>query len=111
MKINTQNYNEVAIVELQGEFISDHIKAFQDTVQRLIDEKMTGIVLDMKEVTFIDSQCLEQLLWLRDHCNENNSQLKLAGLAETCEKILEITRLQLELDIYDELAEAVKSFV
>jgi hypothetical protein len=37
--------------------------------------------------------------------------LKLAGLDETCQKILEITRLLPQLDTYGDLAEAMKSFV
>ena len=47
---------------------------------------------------------------LRDFCRENNCELKLAGLDETCRKILEITRLRDRFDCYAELAEAVKSF-
>ena len=58
----------------------------------------------------IDSAGLETLLWTRDYCDENNSQLRLAGLDENCSKILEITRLDKEFDSYAELAEAVKSF-
>jgi len=64
----------------------------------------------MTNVGFIDSIGLEKLLWARDYCNENNAQLKLAGLDENCSKILELTRLEDEFDRYNELAEAVKSF-
>jgi hypothetical protein len=49
-------------------------------------------------------------LWTRDYSNENHCQLRLAGLDENCEKILEITRLNNEFDRYVEVAEAVKSF-
>ena len=62
-------------------------------------------------VGFIDGAGLEKLLWARDYCHENHCQLKLAGLDENCEKILEVTRLANEFDRYVELAEAVKSFV
>ena len=64
----------------------------------------------MSGVGFIDSQGLEQLLWLQDYCSENKSQLRLAGLDETCEKILGITRLDSKFDCYVELSGAVKSF-
>jgi hypothetical protein len=37
--------------------------------------------------------------------------LKLAGLDENCQKIFVVTRLQDQLDTYEELSEAVKSFV
>ena len=111
MKINTQNYNEVTVIEMEGEFIAEYIKSFQDTATRVIGEGAMGVVLDMNSVVFIDSQCLEQLLWLNDYCHENTRQLKLAGLDENCKKILEMTRLLNRLDCYEELSGAVKSFV
>ncbi len=110
MKIGTQNYNDVTVVELQGEFTAEFVKTFTDTVTSVLAGGIIGIVLDMSKVVFIDSPCLEQLLWLRDYCDENNRQLKLAGLDEYCTKILEITRLLPQLEVYDELSQAVKSF-
>ena len=110
MKIRTQNYNDVAVVELQGELDSDSIELFQNTITGIIATHKTGIVLDMSDVGFIDSAGLEQLLSVRDYCNENDCQLRLAGLDETLTKILEVTRLENEFECYAELAEAVKSF-
>ncbi len=111
MKIDTQSHNDVIIVEMQGELIAEYLQQFQDAVSEIMADSPTGIVLDMTNVGFIDSQGLERLLLLRDDCHKANCQLRLAGLDENCEKILEITRLQLQLDTYEELAEAVKSFV
>jgi len=110
MKIRTQNYNDVAVVELQGELDSDAIELFQNAITGIIDAHKAGIVLDMSDVGFIDSAGLEQLLSVRDYCNENDCQLRLAGLDETLTKILEVTRLENEFECYAELAEAVKSF-
>ena len=110
MKIKTQDYNEVTVVELQGDLDSDSTELIRSTITDLISRSRTGVVLDMSGTGFIDSQGLEQLLWTRDYCDENNCQLRLAGLEENCEKILEITRLDKEFERYVELAEAVKSF-
>jgi len=111
MKIETQNYNEVIVVGLQGEFTAESNKAFQDTITSLVASGAKGIVVDLSAVVFIDSASLEQLLWLRDYCHENNRQLKLAGLDENCATILRITRLESQFDTYEELTEAVKSVV
>jgi len=111
MKISTQNYNDVTVVELHGDFTSEYSKPFEDTVTEVIQGGSTGIVLDMTHISFIDSLSLEQLIWLRDYCNEESRQLKIAGLDETCAKILYVTRLEKQLDTYEELSEAVKSFV
>jgi len=110
MKINHQDYNNVTVVELHGEFVEEYCKVFQDTVSELINKQISSIVLDMSKVPFIDSNGLGMLLWLRDYCHENRSQLKLAGLDDNIKKILEITRLDGKLDCYEELSQAVKSF-
>ena len=110
MKINTQDYNDVTVVELQGELDGDIGELFRSTISEIIAREKAGLVLDMSGIGFIDSQGLEQLLWARDYCNENRCELRLAGLDENCLKIMEITRLEGEFEHYVELAKAVKSF-
>jgi anti-anti-sigma factor len=110
MRIKTQDYNDVTVMEMQGEFDTDIVERFQETVTDLVSRQRTGIVIDVNEVGFIDSLALEKLLWARDYCNENNCQFKLAGVGENCRKILELTRLDGEFEWHGELAEAVKSF-
>jgi anti-sigma B factor antagonist len=110
MKVKTQNYNDIAVVELQGELDGDSVELFQNTVNDIIAARKTGIVFDMSDVGFIDSAGLEQLLSVWDYCSENDCQLRLAGLDETLTKILEVTRLKNEFECYAELSEAVKSF-
>ncbi|MDD5327780.1 MAG: STAS domain-containing protein [Phycisphaerae bacterium] len=111
MKIKTQDYNDVTVVELQGELDSDSVELLQNTIAGIIAAHKSGIVLDMSGVSFIDSAGLEQLLYVWDCCNENNCQLRLARLDEILMKILEVTRLDSKFERYAELAEAVKSFV
>ncbi len=110
MKIKTQDYNHVTVVELEGEFEADFVENFRDKTREVIANGGTGIVLDMSGLNFVDSEGLESLLWARDYSNENNCQVKLAGIDENCGKILEITRLENEFDRYVELTEAVRSF-
>jgi anti-sigma B factor antagonist len=110
MKVKIQDYNDVTVVELQGELDSDAAELFERSIADIIAQNKTNIVIDMSGVGFIDSKGLEVLLWARDYCNQNRRELRLAGLDENCTRILEITRLDSEFDLYVELTEAVKSF-
>jgi anti-anti-sigma factor len=110
MKIKTQDYNDVTVIELQGEFDGEYAEQFEAVFNNIVANGRVGAVIDMSNVAFIDSEGLERLLWARDHCAENGCQLKLAVLDDNCAKILEITRLENEFDRYSELAEAVRSF-
>ena len=110
MKIQWQDYNEVTVVQLRGEVDGELVDPVKNAVTEIAGSQRAGIVLDMTDVSFLDSQGLELLLWVRDYCRQNKIQLRLAGLDENCSKILEITRLQDEFDCHAELANAVKSF-
>ena len=110
MRIHSQDYNDVTVIELQGEVDGETAGGLKSLIVETIAAQRTGIVLNMSDVSFIDSRGLELLLWVRDYCRQNKTQLRLAGLDENCRKILEITRLQDEFDSHAELAEAVKSF-
>ena len=110
MKIKIQDYNDVTVVELQGELDSDDSELLKKTIEEVIAQNKINIVLDMSGVGFIDSMGLSILLWIRDYCIQNRRELRLAGLDENCTRILEITRLDSEFDRYTELTEAVKSF-
>ena len=110
MKIKNQDYNNVTVIELNGEFTEDTTVMFHDNLSELIGQGKRNIVLDMSHTPFIDSKGLEQMLWLRDYCHDNRCQLKVACLDENCHTILKITQIENEFDRYVELAEAVKSF-
>ena len=110
MKLKAQDYNDVTVLELHGDLDSDVVGMFQDAIIDIVAKDRVGVVIDMSGVGFIDSEGLEQLLWARDYCNENTRELRLAGLDENCQRILEVTRLAGEFAHYAELAEAVKSF-
>ena len=110
MRIRTQDYNNITVIEMQGEFEADCAEQFRSTITSAVGPAKNGIILDMTNVSFIDSKALEELLWSRDYCIQTNRQLKLAGLDETCEKILELTRLREQFERFSEPAEAVKSF-
>jgi anti-sigma B factor antagonist len=111
MKVSTQDYNEVTVIELQGDLDADFTEPLKDAIIGVVARHRIGVVLDMSGVVFIDGEGLELLLWIRDYCKQNKTQLRLAGLDENCAKIIEVTRLDSEFEHYVELTEAVKSFV
>ena len=110
MKIESQKYNDVMVLRLQGDFTGETLKSLEDETSNAFAVKVSGIVLDMNKVVFMDSQALEYLVDLTEKCRENTRQLKVAGLDENCSKILELTGLLPQFDTYMELTEAVKSF-
>lgn len=110
MKIESQQYNDVVVLQLQGDFTGETLQPLEDAAGSAFVSGVSGVVLDMSKVVFMDSAALEYIVDLNEKCRESTRQLKMAGLDETCEKILELTRLLPQFDTYAELTEAVKSF-
>jgi hypothetical protein len=50
MKIESQKYNDIIVLQLQGEFTAEALKAFEDAASNAIASRVSGIVLDMSRL-------------------------------------------------------------
>ncbi|GIW76211.1 MAG: hypothetical protein KatS3mg104_1274 [Phycisphaerae bacterium] len=108
--IKTDEYNGVCVLSINGQLSADECKVCRQIVEKQIDEKqIVNFALDLAGCDFIDSQGLETMLWLRRKCEDLFGMLKVVGLNDTCRKILEITRLDHQFDIENDLSFALKS--
>src|SRR4051812_31792666 len=95
MAIKCDEYNNVCVLGLAGDFIGAESELVRKQVEDLIDKKqIVDYVIDLEKTSFIDSEGLETLLWMKRKVEELFGQLKLAALDEHCRKILELTRLE-----------------
>src|SRR5215212_2658927 len=110
MPIKTEDYGNVCVITLSGDFTTEttkEVKAIAD--QRLDGRRHADFVVDFEKADFIDSEGLETLLWLKRRCEDLFGQLKLTHLDDNCRKILEITRLEHRFECHAELAAALKT--
>jgi anti-anti-sigma factor len=78
-------------------------------LEGLINRNRTRIVLDFKNVFFMDSEALELLIDLHSTLKNRGGILKFVGLSPVCRDILTATRLINVFHIHDDLAEALRS--
>ena len=110
MNITAESYGHAVMLIMKGELSEDSLASFNQTVDhQLRNKEVIDIVLNMEEVPFVDSAALECLLDLQDKLAERFGQVKLVKIDENIDKILEITYLRSEFDIYKDTAEAVKA--
>lgn len=110
MNVTAESYGHAVMLIMKGELSEDSLASFNQTVDhQLRNKEVIDIVLNMEEVPFVDSAALECLLDLQDKLAERFGQVKLVKIDENIDKILEITHLQSEFDIYKDVAEAVKA--
>ena len=108
MSIPVEDYGHAVILKPKGELTEDTLSAFKEAVEHQLEEEaVVDVIVDMEEITFIDSNVLEYLLDLQDALHEKFGQVRLAKCDENIVKILEITRLDLVFEVFSDTNDAV----
>ena len=109
MKISYDDHTTLTVLTLSGELINDQAEALRRTCLDRFATGIRDIVLDLENLTLIDSAGLETLLWLQDEIKSHLGQLRLVRADETIRTILRVTRLECSFDLYDTIESAAKS--
>lgn len=108
MKMPTEVFGDVVIVHAPEELGDDISTQFQNFVTTLDQRK---VVVDLDGTESFDSEGLACLLEVQDDLREGSGDLKIISSNNVNRKILEITRLNQYLEVFDSVIDAVKSFV
>ncbi|MEM6334065.1 MAG: STAS domain-containing protein [Planctomycetota bacterium] len=109
MKLEFEQFDQLAVIQISGDFTADDTDRFQRQALEQIDLNVRDFVLDLSESDYLDSAGLEALLWLQDESAQKLGQVRLASLTEQVATILRITRLDKRFDTHDDVDSAVKS--
>jgi anti-sigma B factor antagonist len=110
MQITTEIFGNVLVAHTPDELTDDTSADFVNSLSEAINEKHFQVVLQMDRSDVLDSEGLTALLDLQDLTREQGGNLKISGLEEPGKKILEMTRLDQRIDLFDSVIEAVASF-
>lgn len=110
MNITAESYGHTVLLHLKGELTEDTVVAFRQAVDHNLQPKeVIDLVLDLEQVTFVDSASLEFLLDLQDRLAERMGQVKFVKPNDEVRTILSITRLEPSFETYRDINEAVKA--
>ncbi len=107
MKLPTEVFGDVVVVHAPEEFSRDRAENFEVFVPSLQQHK---VVLDLDHTEILGSTGLEAMLNVCDKLRERGGDLKVAASNPTNRKILEITRLDQQLEVFSNMIDAVRSF-
>jgi len=111
LKMTSREVDGVSVLALDGRIVlGEESNALREKVKSLIAEGKKKTVLNMNNVTFIDSAGLGTLVALHHSAKSNGAQLKLCHLGTKFREVLQITKLLTVFDVYDTEAAAVASF-
>ena len=111
IQITEERAGDITILRLAGRLELDEGDIeFRNYVNRLIAEERVKIVLDLKDVIRIDSAGIGMLVSKYLSTRKNGGTMKLLHLTQHSDHLLDITRLTNIFEIFEDEAEALKSF-
>jgi anti-sigma B factor antagonist len=101
----------ITVVDVSGRItLGEETKLLRETVQRLLGGGEKEILLNLAEVSFIDSGGLGELVSAFTSVRNRGGDLKLLQLTRRVHDLLQITKLYTVFDISDDEAAAIQSF-
>jgi anti-sigma B factor antagonist len=111
MKIKERQRDGVMILELSGKIMGGpDAERFSSTLKSLIHEGVRHVVVDLKEVTWVNSTGLGILISGYTTMKRNNGEMKLLNVSERIDSIFMVTKLYSVFESYRDEDEAVASF-
>src|SRR5215469_16352556 len=109
--MNERDVNGVTVVDIEGRIVlGEESNAFRERVKGLLAAGKKKIVLNLANVTYIDSSGLGTLVATFHSARQQGATLKLANLGAKFMEVLQVTKLITVFDTYPSEAAAIQSF-
>jgi len=111
MKASNRQVGGITIVDLSGRItLGEGSVVLRDTIRDLVSKGKIKILLNLADVTYIDSSGIGELVSAFTTVRNQNGELKLLKLTKKVHDLLQITKLYTVFDIKDDEATAVQAF-
>ena len=111
MKVSTRQVDGVTILDLSGRItLGEGSVTLRDAIRDLINKGEKHILLNLGDVSYIDSSGIGELVSAYTSVKNNGGELKLLNLTKKVHDLLQITKLYTVFDVKDDEASAVGSF-
>lgn len=110
MEINVERNGSVAVVAVSGEVDAATAPQLRQQFDELLGESQQEFVIDLSQVSFMDSSGLASLVQLFKRVRIGHGDVRLCGLQPEVSRVFELTRLHRVFDVFPDRAAAVSSF-
>ncbi|MGA7291636.1 MAG: STAS domain-containing protein [Terriglobales bacterium] len=108
--MSTRSLDGVLVVDCSGRLVfGEESASLRDTVKKLLAQN-PKVVLNLREVNFLDSGGLGTLVSLYTTARNAGGAVKLASLSQRVGDLLQLTKLLTIFEVFDDEDKAVKSF-
>jgi anti-sigma B factor antagonist len=111
LKMAERDVDGVTVLDVDGRVVlGEESNSFREKVKGLLASGKKKIVLNLQNVTYIDSAGLGTLVSTFHSARSQGATLKLANLGAKFKEVLQVTKLITVFDTYDSEAAAIQSF-
>lgn len=111
LKINIRKVGNVSIVDLHGRIVlGEETAGLRETVAQMLREGKKNILLNLADVSFIDSTGVGQLVSCYVTAENRGAFLRLVNTQKNIPDVLRITRVDTVIPRYADEKTAVASF-
>jgi len=110
LRMSTRTVEGVLVVDCSGRIVfGEESGSLRDGVKKLLGES-PKVVLNLRDVTYIDSGGLGTLVSLYTTARNAGGALKLASLTQRVDDLLQVTKLVTIFEVFENEQAAVQSF-
>ena len=111
LNINERQAGDVTVLDMSGKItIGEGSVSLRSAIRRLLEEGKKRILLNLAQISYVDSSGIGELVSSYTAINKEGGQLKLLNLTQKIQDLLTITKLLTVFDVYDSEPEALNSF-
>ena len=111
VKLNTRRVDDVSVVDVAGRItLGEGSSGLRETLREMVGKGQKKILLNLGEVSYIDSSGIGELISGFVTVTNNGGQLKLLNLTKRVEGLLQITKLYTVFDVHETEVSAIRSF-
>ncbi len=111
MELATKKVRDIVVVGLAepGTLEASNIEPFREAMANLV-EGATRLLIDMGNVTFLDSSGLGALVAIWRSVSAKDGEMKLCRIGSMVRTVFELTRIHRIFEIYDTEEEALANY-
>ncbi len=111
VKLTTRQVGDVTVIDATGRItLGEGASTFRDTVRDLATKGNKKLLVNLGDVSYIDSSGIGEMVSGFTTVTNHGGQLKLLGLSKRVKDLLQITKLYTVFEVFDDEASAVRSF-
>ena len=111
VKLNTRQVGDVSVIDVSGRItLGEGSSTLRDALRGLVAQGQKKILLNLGEVTYIDSSGIGELVSAFTSVTNGGGELKLLNLTKRVKDLLQITKLYTVFDVHETETSAIRSF-